>query len=33
MGLITEMVDEAMESMNDDVDLGENEAVIIFTYF
>ena len=29
MGLITEMVDDAMENMNNDVDLGENEDVIL----
>jgi hypothetical protein len=27
MGLITEMVDEVMDNMNDDVELGANETV------
>ena len=29
MGMITEMIDDTMDNMNQDIDVGENEAVKI----
>jgi hypothetical protein len=30
MGMITEMIDDTMDNMNQDIDVGENEAVKIY---